>query len=163
MNNNEFATRFNAVRNQVRTQLGYIEQAWGVPNLQAWWDVFTEDYFSQIEEWAQSWADQAIVAAAAPYLAARNQGRNPQTYAQVINTLQQWQQLLATRLRFPPYTGFIPLPQPPGSGGSAGGSSAGGSAGGSSPGGSAGGSSPGGSAGGSSPGGSAGGSPGGSP
>ena len=131
-----------------------------MPNLQNWWDVFTRDYFSQIEEWANSWADQAITAAAAPYLSARNQGRNPQTYAQVINTLQQWQQLLdTTRLRFPPYTGSVPLPQPPSSAGSASGSSPGGSAGGSSAGGSAGGSSAGGSAGGSSAGGSSGGSP----
>ena len=125
MNNNDFATRFNAVRDQVRTQLGYVEQALGVRNLQSWWDLFTNDFFSQIEEWAQSWADQAIIAAAAPYLAARSRGRNPQTYAQVMNTLQQWQQLLATRLRFPAYTGAIPLPQPPGSSGSAGGSAGG--------------------------------------
>lgn len=123
MNTNDFATRFNAVRNQVRTQLGYVEQALGVRNLQSWWDVFTDDYFSQIEEWAQSWADQAIIAAAAPYIAARNGNRNPQTYAQVMNTLNQWQGLLATRLRFPPpYFGSVPLPQPPGSGGSGGGS-----------------------------------------
>lgn len=122
MNTNDFATRFNAARNQVRTQLGYVEQALGVRNLQSWWDVFTNDYFSQIEEWAQSWADQAIIAAAAPYIAARNGNRNPQTYAQVMNTLNQWQGLLATRLRFPPYIGFVPLPQPPGSGGSGGGS-----------------------------------------
>ncbi|KAK3168025.1 hypothetical protein OEA41_004471 [Lepraria neglecta] len=110
MNTNDFATRFNAVRDQVRTQLGHIEQASGVQNLQSWWDVFTNDYFLQIEDWAQSWADQAITAAAAPYLSARNSGRNPRTYAQVINTMQQWHQLLATILRFPPYTGSMPLP-----------------------------------------------------
>jgi chitinase len=115
MRTNDFATRFNAVRTQVRTQLGYIEQAFNVPNLQNWWDVFTNDYFSQIEGWALSWANQAIAAAAAPYVNARRNGRNPQTYAQVINTLQQWQDLLDddNPLRFPPYTGSIPMPRPP--------------------------------------------------
>ena len=113
MNTNDFATRFNAVRDQVRTQLGHIEQATGVQNLQNWWDVFITDYLSQIEDFAQSWADQAIIAAAAPYISARNNGRNPRTYNQVLNTLQNWNNLLATRLRFPPYLGAIPLPRPP--------------------------------------------------
>ena len=116
MNTNDFATRFNLVRNQVAVQLRHIEQATGVQHLEMWWQTFTADYFSQIENWAQSWADQAITAAAAPYVNAHNNGRNLQTYNQVMNTLQHWQGLLGT-LTFPPYY-YIPPPQPPGGGGS---------------------------------------------
>ena len=54
-----------------------------------WWDLFLQDYLSQIEDWVQSWADQAITAAAAPYLNARSNGRNLQTFQSFYNTLQQ--------------------------------------------------------------------------
>ena len=127
MNERDFVTRFNAVRDQAFTQLGYIEQDFAtiapeiVGRLQAWWPIFLDDYLSQIETWARSWANQAIAYAFAPYNNAHNAGRNLATYQQVRNTLNQWQDLLDgdnNPLRFPPYYGSQPQPPPPGGGGS---------------------------------------------
>lgn len=115
MNTNDFAIRLNAVIDQVRQQLGYIEADANIPRLTAWWDVFIEDFLSQVEEFAQNWADDAINAAGAPYISARNSGRNLRTYQSVVNTLNQWLPLLQRRLRFPPRTGRTTNPQPPGS------------------------------------------------
>jgi hypothetical protein len=41
MNTNDFAIRLNAVIDQVRVQLGYIEQDSGIPNLVALWDLLS--------------------------------------------------------------------------------------------------------------------------
>lgn len=126
MNTGQFATRFNAVRDQVRRQLGYVETAWGVGGLQTWWDIFTMDYFAQIEDWAASWTTQAVAAAFAPYNAAHNRGQNLATYQRALNTLQQWETQASARtgLRFPPYGGYGPLPGAPGNGGGGGGGGA---------------------------------------
>lgn len=115
MNTNDFAIRLNAVIDQVRLQLGYIERDAGIPRLAAWWDLFIEDFLTQVEQFAQNWAEDAINAAGAPFVSAHNSGRNLQTYQQVYNTLNQWLGLIRTRLRFPPRIGRMPLPSPPGS------------------------------------------------
>ena len=44
MNTNQFVTNYNLARNQVRTQIGYIETEFANENTpitgaQAWWDV----------------------------------------------------------------------------------------------------------------------------
>ena len=126
MNGRDFVTRFNAVRDQASTQLGYIEQDFAtlapeiVGRLQAWWPIFLDDYLLQIETWASNWAAQAIAYAFAPYNNARNSGRNLATYQQVRNTLNQWQSLIdggSNPLRFPPYTGSQPQPRPSGGSG----------------------------------------------
>lgn len=44
MNTQEFITRYNLARNQVRTQLGYIQtefarNGWPIPRITEWWDL----------------------------------------------------------------------------------------------------------------------------
>lgn len=77
-------SRWNQVRQQVRTQLTYIEANVGVPNLAAWWDAFTDDFFGLVEQRAQQWARDTIFAAAAPFEQAYINNRNLQTYGQVV-------------------------------------------------------------------------------
>lgn len=114
------------VRQQVRTQFGYIEQDLNVPNLVAWWDLFADDYFGLVEESAQTWARSAIQRAAAPFEAARleavraeeanetiNSSHNPEIYSQVIGALEQMLQEV-DNMRLPSLLGAIFTPQIPG-------------------------------------------------
>ncbi|THX54883.1 glycoside hydrolase [Aureobasidium pullulans] len=82
--------RWNLVRQQVFTQFGMIEGVFGVPNLQAWWLLFSADWFIGVQEKAQVWADQAITAAASPYIEAHGNGVHLSTYQGVITTVQYW-------------------------------------------------------------------------
>ena len=107
--------RWNAVRQQVRRQFSYIEQDLGVPNLVAWWDLFTNDYFALVEQRAQEWAREAIEVAAAPFLQARDAGRNLRTYGQVLGALEEMLQQI-TGMNLPPNTS-MQNPQLPGGGG----------------------------------------------
>jgi hypothetical protein len=117
--NGGVAERFNRHRTEALVQLANIERAWGQPNqsLQSWWWAFTSDYLLQMESWAATYADRAIVAAAAPYLAARQAGRTLTTDAQVMPTLIRWAALIRdpvnNPLRFPRYNGQAPFPWPP--------------------------------------------------
>jgi len=146
MNNRDFANNFNAVRTQVRTQLGIIESAFAsngspVTGLQAWWfvksyaysirrrrltmpyvvprDVFLDDFLSQVQQWAQDWTSDAIAEASRPFTTA--QGRILPNAEQVMNTLLQWENQIST-ITFGNYylgsLGTMQLPQPPGGGGS---------------------------------------------
>ncbi|KAI7205542.1 hypothetical protein KC324_g233 [Hortaea werneckii] len=94
MNNPDFARRLNLVRNQVRTQLGYIENAFAqhgtpVTGLQAWWDIFLPDYFLQIEQWAQNWTEDAILDAFRVLDRPQLRNNNQQVVA-AIATLRAW-------------------------------------------------------------------------
>jgi chitinase len=111
MNNPAFALRWNAVNQQIRLQLRYIELDLGIANLVAWWDLWSADYFNLVGTNAQTWARAAIQAAAAPYVQAHNNGVNLETYAQVIGALEE---MLAEieNLNTPPIT-QMPTPQPP--------------------------------------------------
>ncbi len=111
--------RWNQVRQQIRLQLGYIERDVGVPNLVAWWDLFTNDYFALVERRAQHWARDAINAAAAPFVQAHNNGRNLQIYGQVVGALEEMLRQI-TRMTLPPDTS-MQNPQPPGGSGGGGG------------------------------------------
>ncbi len=111
----EVILRWNQVRQQIRLQFGYIEQDVGVPNLVAWWDLFTNDYFALVERRAQQWARDAINAAAAPFVQAHNGNRNLQMYAQVVGALEEILRQIAG-MTLPPDTSIQNL-QPPGSSG----------------------------------------------
>ena len=112
--------RWNMVRQQVRTQFGYIQQDLNVPHLVAWWDAFTDDYFGEVERLAQDWATQAINRAAAPFVAAHNAvpSRAPPTYEQVVGALEQMLGQI-NDMRLPPNNG-MQNPQPPGGAGGGG-------------------------------------------
>ncbi|KAI1774392.1 hypothetical protein F4818DRAFT_442540 [Hypoxylon cercidicola] len=118
MNRPHAALRFNMVRQQIRTQLGYIEQdVPGGTGLVAWWDLFSRDYFALVSQRAREWARDVIEAAAGPYVEARDAGRNLATYEQVLGALEE---MLTTAgdLNLPG-DNTMPNPQPPdGSGGS---------------------------------------------
>ena len=86
-----------------------------MPNLVRWWDAFTADYFALVEDRAQSWARDAIEAAASPFVQARNNGQDLRISAQVLGALEEMYREI-TGMRLPAYNG-IPLPQPPGGGG----------------------------------------------
>ena len=97
MNNQDFINRFNLARNQVRTQLGIIEnafagQGWDITGIQAWWDVALDDFMLQLQTRVQTFTNQAIAAAFAPYNTQR--GRLLTTYNQVRTTLNAWQNMV---------------------------------------------------------------------
>jgi chitinase len=100
------------VRQQVRLQLSFIEQDVGVPNLVAWWDFFTNDYFDLVGQRARNWATLAIEAAAAPFQQAHADGIQLRTYGQVIDALEQMLGEI-NNMFLPPDTS-MPLPGPPG-------------------------------------------------
>ena len=114
LNTPDASLRWNAVRQQIRLQFSYIEADLGVPNLVAWWDLFSNDYFALVGERARSWATDAINAAAAPFVQAHNAGRNLQTYEQVIGALEEMLGLIP-HMQTPPDT-TMQNPQPPGGG-----------------------------------------------
>ncbi|KAG9571281.1 glycoside hydrolase family 18 protein, partial [Aureobasidium melanogenum] len=93
MNDQDFISRFTLARNQVRTQLGYIETEFaneGIPvtGLQEWWDIALDDFMVQLQTRVRTFTDAAITAAFAPF--------NTQTapnlgiYNQVITTLNNY-------------------------------------------------------------------------
>lgn len=111
MNNPGFVLRWNAANQQIRTQLRYIEIDLGVPNLVAWWDLWSADYFSLVGQNAQTWARNAIHAAAAPYVQAHDNGVTLQTYDQVIGALEEMLREVNS-MNTPPIN-QMPLPEPP--------------------------------------------------
>lgn len=105
MNHPEFIHRFNLARDQVRTQLGYIEEDFRnaghpVDHIQEWWDVVLDDYMDQLQTTIQNFQDRAITAAFAPFN--NNQARNLQNYNHITNTLFAWLNMarLGQGLRF---------------------------------------------------------------
>ncbi|KAI9823661.1 MAG: hypothetical protein M1826_007679 [Phylliscum demangeonii] len=107
--------RWNAVRQQIRQQFGYIQQDLAVPNLVTWWDLFTDDYFQVVGVQAQRWAEDAIRAAADPFEQARLANRHLQIYGQVVGALHlMLEQVTSMTL---PGDNSMPNPQPPGGGG----------------------------------------------
>jgi len=110
------ASKWNLVRHQVYVQFGYIENVYGVSNLQQWWLLFSADYFVGVQEHAQRWADQAITAAAAEYLLASEAGHVLTTQAYVMNTLKEWSKDYVPNMILPDSSsiiGAMPLPQSP--------------------------------------------------
>ncbi|MCJ1456786.1 hypothetical protein MMC28_007151 [Mycoblastus sanguinarius] len=135
MNTQEFITRWNQARNQVRTQLGYIQREFAangrpIGTATQWWDIVLDDHLRRMEEYMINWMDDAIDDAFAAYLQANARlpgGQTLNTWPSVRNTLDQWRQMMNNNgqgLRFNQalYSAFIPLPQPPGGGGGGGGS-----------------------------------------
>lgn len=115
INDPEVSARWNLVRRQVYTQLGYIEQVFGVQNLQAWWLLFTADWFTLVGDRARTWADQAITAAAAPLIEAQQAGRQLIFAAAIRSTLDQWLGSELDLMFLPDSSsmGSITLPPPP--------------------------------------------------
>ncbi len=120
LNTPDAVLRFNAVRQQVRTQFGFIQQDLGVPNLVAWWELFTDDYFALIGQRAQQWARDAIEIAAAPFEQAIANERNLGIGPGVIGALAEMLNEIAN-MELPPNTS-MQNPQPPGGTGGGGGS-----------------------------------------
>jgi chitinase len=116
MNRPNVVQRFNMVRQQIRRQMGYIEQdVPGARGLVDWWDEFSRDYFALVGQRAREWATDVIHAAAEPFVEAQQNGRNLQTYGQVLGALEEMlNDLNSMRL---PGDNSMPLPQPPGGGG----------------------------------------------
>ncbi|MCJ1474244.1 hypothetical protein MMC13_002902 [Lambiella insularis] len=134
MNIQEFITRWIQARNQVQTQLGYIQRefaanGWPIGTATQWWDIVLDDHLRRMEEYMINWMDDAIVDAFAAYLQANARlpgGQTLNTWPSVRNTLDQWRQMMNNNgqgLRFNQvlYSASIPLPQPPGGGGGGGG------------------------------------------
>lgn len=48
INDPSVSARANRVRNNIHIQLGYIETATGQRDLVRWWDVWSDDFFSQV-------------------------------------------------------------------------------------------------------------------
>lgn len=116
INTPDATSKWNLVRQQIFHQFGLIENVYGVANLQRWWLLFSSDYFVGVQEHAQRWADEAISAAAAEYLAARAAGHTLATDAPVMNTLKHWLNNYVPSLNLPDSSstfGAIPLPQSP--------------------------------------------------
>lgn len=93
MNEQDFITRFTTVRNQIRTQLGYIETAFRneadpVDGLQEWWDITLDDFMVQLQTRVRTFTDQAITAAFAAFNT--NNGPNLNIYNQVTTTLRDY-------------------------------------------------------------------------
>lgn len=116
INTSDGTSKWNLVRRQVWTQFGLVEKTFGVRNLQAWWLLFTADYFEAVQDHAHSWADEAITAAAAPFLQAHSKGGNLAQYASVMSTLQGWLDTYKQAMTLPDSSttfGFITGPVPP--------------------------------------------------
>ena len=110
------AAKWNLVRRQVYVQFGYIENVYGVSNLQQWWLLFSADYFVGVQEHAQEWADQAITAALSEYLLAEEAGHVLSTHASVLSTLTEWSKDYVSGMVLPDSSsivGAMPLPQSP--------------------------------------------------
>jgi chitinase len=108
--------RWNLVRQQVFTQFGLIESVFGVTNLQAWWLLFSADWFVGLQERAQVWADQAITAAATPYYREAAKGRQLATYQGVVGAVQYWLENYINTMTLPDSgssLGAMPLPSSP--------------------------------------------------
>jgi chitinase len=103
LNTDEATLMWNTVRTNVRLQLWYVEDAFGVQNqlLQRWWDLFTEEYFALVQRRARDWADQALNLAGAPFMEAHNAGRTRQQHNAVMMVLQNWRQNMDQRLSTP--------------------------------------------------------------
>ncbi|SMQ53701.1 unnamed protein product [Zymoseptoria tritici ST99CH_3D7] len=108
LNTPEATIMWNTVRSNVRLQLRYIEDAFGVPNqlLQRWWQLFTEEYFALIQRRAREWADEAIDIAGAPFMDAYNAGRTLQQHGPVMAALSVWRAQLEQRISMPVNTGW---------------------------------------------------------
>jgi chitinase len=72
MNDQDFISRLTLARNQVRTQLGYIETEFaneGIPvtGLQEWWDIALDDFMVQLQTRVRTFTDATITAAFVPF------------------------------------------------------------------------------------------------
>jgi hypothetical protein len=115
MNRPDFVVRFNMVRAQIRLQLGYIEaDVPGARGLVDWWDYFSRDYFALVGQRAREWAVDVINAAALPFVQAQQNGRNLQTYGQVLGALEEMLGIANGDDMNLPGDFSMPNPQPPG-------------------------------------------------
>lgn len=80
--------------------MDFIEETTGVYNLQNWWAVWSDDHFSQALQKVRQWARDAIRGARAPFIEARNNGRNLAQYDLVMNALDEFEDLIA-QIRMP--------------------------------------------------------------
>jgi hypothetical protein len=102
------------VRHQVRLQFSYIEADLGVPNLVAWWDVFSADYFELVASDVRTWAEQATNTAAQPFIRVHSNGRVLRMYDQALGALYEMT-LQIPRMQTPP-DDSTQNPGPPGGG-----------------------------------------------
>lgn len=106
------------MRQQVRLELGFIEQEVNFPGLMQWWDEFIDDYFAYVQREARHFARLAINTAWDPFLQAENSGRTLAQARRVNDVLEQWLQDIE-RIVLPPDTS-TKTPQPPGASGGGG-------------------------------------------
>ncbi|KAI9747244.1 MAG: hypothetical protein M4579_007499 [Chaenotheca gracillima] len=139
MNTREFITNYNLARDQVRTQLGFIETEFAnagfpIPGAQEWWDVVLDDHMRRMEDFMIDWVAETIDIAEDAYMTANGNlpgGGTLSTWASLRATLNQWRAMVITNggqgLRFARalYSATFQPPQPPG--GSGGGGTGGGS------------------------------------
>ncbi|KAB8227369.1 uncharacterized protein BDW43DRAFT_323913 [Aspergillus alliaceus] len=95
-----FELRFNDVHQKMYQQLGFIEETTETDNLQNWWEVWSEDHFTEAVRRVRIWARGAIRDARAPFIEARNNGRNLAQYDRVMNALEEFEDLIA-QIRMP--------------------------------------------------------------
>jgi chitinase len=85
------AKTYNYVLQNVGLQMAMVEYVTGVQDLQKWWWVWAPDYFQTVQDHSQSWAVEALRAAAGAYSAARAEGRTLETNDAVAAVLSEFE------------------------------------------------------------------------
>lgn len=142
MNRPGAALRFNRVRQQIRLQLGYIQEIViepsfdnglyasdqdfpqgphethpNVPSLTEWWDQWSTDFFDHTSQRIRTWTQRAINRLRDAY--GEVDPRRPLRYSDTaLNALLEFEQRIA-QIEFPPDTS-MQNPQPPGGSGAGG-------------------------------------------
>jgi hypothetical protein len=94
--------------------MGYVAQdVPGAEQFLDWWELFSADFFAEIERRAQAWAVNAVTAAAEVFKQWR--ADNPQaTLAVFDQVMEELEEMFTRSTSLPPDTGNMPFPQPPG-------------------------------------------------
>jgi chitinase len=111
LNTPEGVFAWNAVRQQMRTQLGHIRAVHintypELANIIDWWERWFDDYFGTVERFAQNWARDAITAAGDIFTEARESNPNAAItiFDSVVATLTQMYVEIQSRMSMPPDT-----------------------------------------------------------
>lgn len=85
------AKTLNEVLQNVGLEMAHVEYATGVQDLQKWWWAWAPDYLQTVQDYSQSWAVEALRAAAGAYTAARAEGRTLKTNDAVAAVLSEFE------------------------------------------------------------------------
>ncbi|KAL4900084.1 hypothetical protein BDW74DRAFT_171029 [Aspergillus multicolor] len=98
LNEGDVSERFDAVRQQVRRQAGYIEDDIPqLPNMAARWVEYFNDFVATRQEEAQNWLREAVQEALEPWLQAYDEGEvDLFQYGMVVTTLDGFLELIDT-------------------------------------------------------------------